>query len=113
MNIKTFSLSAILFSSLLLSGLARADHLDEKLAQCKKEFAISHNKNSTQAVAVAAKLKHLKLMKEILHELNMKNQGKNLSNKELQDNVMVMSHLLEMLVEENLAQKDETWNYNY
>jgi len=95
------------------TGLASASSMQDKLTQCKQAFATSHQKDATQGMAAAAKLKHLKLMKEILKELNTKNSNKNLSKAELQENVMVMSHLLEMLVTENLSAKEEAWNMNY
>jgi len=109
-------ISILCFLVLLIASfgnVASADSLTKKLEQCKMEFATAHNKESTQKVAVAAKLKHMKLMKEILHELNVKNEDKKLTNAELQENVMVMSHLLEMLVVENLNQKEQSWNMNY
>ncbi len=96
-----------------LGSIANAESLDSKLQQCKQAFALSHSKDVTQKTAVAADLKHLKLMKEILHELNKKNVDKKMTNDELQENVMVMSHLLEMLVIENLNQKEQSWNLNY
>jgi hypothetical protein len=95
------------------SSVVNAESLQQKLQLCKQEFAVAHQKDSTQEVAVTAKLKHLKLMKEIMHELNMKNADKNMTNAQLQENVMVMSHLLEMLVTENLNKKEHTWNLNY
>ncbi len=95
------------------AGVVSADSLDKKLQQCKQAFSVSHKQDATQVVATAAKLKHLKLMKEILHELNMKNANKKLSDADMQENVMVMSHLLEMLVDENLSEKDQSWNLNY
>ncbi|VAW67100.1 hypothetical protein MNBD_GAMMA08-1161 [hydrothermal vent metagenome] len=98
---------------LSLTPLAQADSIDKKLEQCKQSFSVAHNKDSTQKVAVAAQLKHLKLMKEIIHELNVKNADKKMTNDELQQNVMVMSHLLEMLVTENLNKKENSWNLNY
>lgn len=95
------------------ANAANAELLDKKLEQCKMEFNTAHSKDSAQGVAVAARLKHLTLMKEILHELNKKNADKKMTNAELQENVMVMSHLLEMLVIENLNKKEQTWNLNY
>lgn len=117
MTNKTTTKFSIIFFLVLLTAsfgnLASASSLDKKLQQCKQAFSVSHNKDSTQGVAAAASLKHLKLMKELLSELNKKNADKNMSNSELQENVMVMSHLLEMLVTENLTEKDQTWNLNY
>jgi len=95
------------------SNVVSAESLDEKLHQCKQAFSMSHKPDATQEVATAAKLKHLKLMKEILHDLNVKNANKKMSNTQMQENVMVMSHLLEMLVIENLSEKDQSWNLNY
>ncbi len=115
-NRKTTKISIICFLALLLTSfgnIASAGSLEKKLEQCKAEFNTAHSKDSAQGVAVAAQLKHLTLMKEILHELNKKNSGKKMSNAELQENVMVMSHLLEMLVIENLNKKEQTWNMNY
>ena len=109
-------LTSVFFLALLsspLTNIANASSLGDKLKECKQEFAIAHSGSSTQKIAAAAKLKHLKLMKEILQELNNKNAGKKMTNSELQENVMVMSHLLEMLVTENLNQKEESWNMNY
>jgi len=109
-------ISILCFLALLVASLTNvvsAGSLDNKLEQCKMEFNKAHSKDSTQGVAVAAKLKHLTLMKEILHELNKKNADKKMTNTELQENVMVMSHLLEMLVIENLNKKEQTWNLNY
>ncbi len=109
-------ISILCFLALLIASfgnVASAGSLDKKLEQCKQEFNTAHSKDSTQGVAVAAKLKHLTLMKEILHELNKKNSDKKMSNAELQENVMVMSHLLEMLVIENLNKKEQSWNLNY
>ena len=98
----------------LYSNIASAESypMAEKLKQCKQEFNIAHKKDATQEVAVAAKLKHLKLMKEILTQINIKNTGKKMTTAELQDQVMVMSHLLEMLVAENLNEKFNSWNLN-
>jgi Ni,Fe-hydrogenase I large subunit len=115
-NRKKTKISIIFFLALLTASFGNvvsADSLDKKLEQCKMEFSIAHNKDSSQGVALAARYKHLKLMREILHELNKKNADKKLSKSELQKNVMVMSHLLEMLVIENLAKKEQTWNLNY
>jgi len=115
-NRKTPALS-ILFvlalASASLANVASAGSLDKKLEQCKQEFALSHDKNAKKDVSAAASLRHLKLMKEILHELNKTNSDKKMTNTELQENVMVMSHLLEMLVTENLSEKEATWNLNY
>jgi len=114
--IKKLKISSLFFLVLLTASfaqIANAESLDKKLQQCKMEFKIAHSKDSTQGVAVAAKLKHLTLMKEILHELNKKNVDKKMSNADLQENVMVMSHLLEMLVIENLNKKEAAWNLNY
>lgn len=117
MNIKNTKTLPVLFVVALLSAsfsnVVSAGSLDKKLQQCKQEFSLSHQKDATQEVAVAAKLKHLRLMKDIIHELNVKNTDKKMSNAELQENVMVMSHLLEMMAVENLSQKDQTWNMNY
>ena len=116
LNKKTKALPVVILFTILtasFSTVVSAESLDKKLQKCKQEFSISHNKNSTQEVATAAKLKHLKLMKEILHELNVKNAGKNMSSADMQENVMVMSHLLEMLVTENLSIKEQSWNLNY
>lgn len=115
-NRKKIKISTAFFLALLslsLSNIANAGSLDNKLEQCKQAFSISHSKDSTQETAVAADLKHLKLMREILHELNKKNVDKKMSNAQLQENVMVMSHLLEMLVIENLNEKEQTWIMNY
>jgi len=112
-NTKISILCSLVLILSVFSGYANADSLDKKLKQCKTEFNTAHSKESTQGVAVAAKLKHLTLMKEILHELNTKNSDKKMTNAELQENVMVMSHLLEMLVIENLNRKEQTWNLNY
>ncbi len=103
-------LQIILFSAILMmsfsgSIFAGSDMLQQKLQQCKQEFAISHDKNVTQEKALTAKFNHLKLMKEILVELNRKNIGKNLSSEEIQENLMVTSHLMEMMVTEDLAKK--------
>ncbi len=116
MTVKKSLLSVPLFLALLiaLSGnIALAESLDRKLQQCKQAFSLSHSKDATQEAGVAANLKHLKLMKEILHELNKKNADKKMTDTELQENVMVMSHLLEMLVIENLNKKEQSWNLNY
>ncbi len=110
------SLPIILFLTVLTASFgntASAGSLKNKLQQCKQSFATSHNKDATQKTAAAAKLKHLKLMKEILNDLNKKNTGKQMTASDIQENVMVMSHLLEMLVTENLNNKEETWNMNY
>ncbi len=115
-NRKTTTLSIAFFLALFtasLANVASAESLNKKLDQCKAAFAISHSKDSTQEAAVAATLKHLKLTRELLHELNKKNAGKKMSQAEIQENVMVMSHLLEMLVIENLSKKEQTWNLNY
>ncbi len=97
------------------SNIASADAypMEEKLKQCKQAFALSHKKDATQKMAVAARLEHLKLMKEMLIELNKMNADRKMTDSELQENVMVMSHLLEMLVTENLDEKERTWNLNY
>lgn len=95
----------VFLASIMTAFNVRADDLHDKLDQCKKEFAISHNKNVSQEKAMAAKIRHLKLMKDILVELNKRNVSKNLSSEALQENVMVMSHLMEMMVKENLANK--------
>ena len=113
---KQTKISVLCFLALLVTSVANvasAGSLDKKLEQCKQEFKVAHSKDSTQGMAVAAQLKHLTLMKEILHELNKKNADKKMSSTELQENVMVMSHLLEMLVMENLKNKEQTWNLNY
>ncbi len=115
-NRKKTKISVLCFLALLVTSVANvasAGSLDKKLEQCKQEFKVAHNKESTQIVAAAAQLKHLTLMKDIIHELNKKNADKKMSNAELQENVMVMSHLLEMLVIENLNKKEQTWNLNY
>ncbi len=112
-NRKNSILCVLVLLAATFGSVANASSLTDKLDQCKQSFATSHSKDATQKVAVAAKLQHLKLMKEILHELNQKNASKNMSNEQLQENVMVMSHLLEMLVIENLSKKEQTWNLNY
>ncbi len=87
--------------------------IEQKLEACKREFRRAHDKNLSQKEAAEANLKHLKLMKELLEELNKKNANGRMSNEDLQQNVMVMSHLLEMLVTENLARKEQSWYLNY
>ncbi|VAW58035.1 hypothetical protein MNBD_GAMMA11-2481 [hydrothermal vent metagenome] len=116
MNRKRSTLSIPLLFVLLVAPLgnaAIAESLDQKLQQCKQAFSLSHSKDATQEAAAVANLKHLKLMKEILHELNKKNVDKKMTDAQLQENVMVMSHLLEMLVTENLSRKEQSWNLNY
>jgi len=115
-NLKPKTLPIVFLLTILsvsYTGVVNATSLENKLQQCKQEFSISHQQDVSQQVATAAKLKHLRLMKEILHELNMKNADKKMSNIDMQENVMVMSHLLEMLVDENLSEKDQSWNMNY
>ncbi len=115
-NRKKNTLSILFFLALLttsLGNVASAGSIDKKLEECKQAFALSHDKKASQETAVAANLKHLKLMQEILQELNKKNADRKMTNAELQENVMVMSHLLEMLVTENLNKKEQTWNLNY
>lgn len=103
-------LHIILFSAILMisfSGTIFADAgmLQNKLDQCKQQFAVSQDKNVTQKEALSAKLNHLKLMKEILVEMNQKNTGKDMSAKEMQSHMMVISHLMQMMVTEDLANK--------
>ncbi len=116
LNRKHTSLPIILFLTILSASfvnIASAGSLENKLQQCKQSFETSHNKDATLKTAAAAKLKHLKLMKEILNDLNTKNTGKQMTAADIQENVMVMSHLVEMLVSENLNNKEQTWNMNY
>ncbi len=101
------------FMAVSLSAAAGSGSIEQKLEQCKKEFALAHSGGTPQETAAAANLRHLKLMKEILQELNTRNANRKLSPEELQENVMVMSHLLEMLVTENLARKEQSWGVNY
>jgi hypothetical protein len=110
MNTTNKKLPIILFGSILMLSfsstlLASPDGLQDKLQQCKQEFSISHDKNVSQEKALTAKFNHLKLMKEILVELNKKNTGRTLSPQEIQENLMVNSHLMEMMVTEDLARK--------
>ncbi|WP_198263175.1 hypothetical protein [sulfur-oxidizing endosymbiont of Gigantopelta aegis] len=110
MNITSKKLPILLFGSILMlsfSGnlLAGSNGLQDKLQQCKQQFSISHDKSVSQEKALTAKFNHLKLMKEILVELNQKNTGRTLSPQEIQENLMVNSHLMEMMVTEDLARK--------
>ncbi len=116
------SLSAVLFVaglSLLTSsvGLAAEYPLEQKLQQCDQAFAQSRDSGATREQAAKARVKHLKLMAEILQNLNDENgraaaNGKPLSVEQLSKNVRVLGHLNEMLVNYHLAPSYD-WSYVY
>lgn len=118
MNRNNKRLPIVLFISMLMAifgSIVSADSSSLKvdLQQCKQAFATSHNKNVTQNQAFAARLKHLKLMKKILVELNKKNANRKMTVPEIQENVMAVSHLLEMMVAENLSKKESDMEVHY
>ncbi len=115
MSGKTGLFAALLAALLMSFGTvaSSAGSLQEKLELCKKEFARAHDQNVPQKEALDARIRHLQLMKELLRELNEKNVDRKMTSEEIQENLMVVSHLLEMMVTEDLANKMRDMELSY
>jgi len=119
---KTQLLSALLLSgAVLISGnvlAAEKFDMDAKLEQCRAAYNDAHSGKMSVAEAGRAQLKHMKLMQEILKNLNQRNSkaslktGEALSDAEIIQNLRVMGHLLEMIAGAHQQPVTE-WNYAY
>ena len=113
-----FAVVISVLSSLGASPLYAAESsLDEKLKQCSIAFKAAHDGNATRAEATKARDKHIKLMAEILAEMNQRNmraseQNKPLTPEEASDNIRVMGHLMSMLAADHMA-PDYDWSWVY
>ena len=114
-------LSAVAFTAFLsltgFSSFAAEFPMAEKLQQCEAAFKASRSKTATREEAAKAREEHIKLMVEILQNLNNLNvaaddQGRALTPEELSNNVRVMGHLIEMLAVDHMAPKYD-WSYIY
>jgi len=105
---------------LVVSGAAMAGKfdLDGKLKQCEAAFKKAHSGEMSQAVAAKARTQHMKLVLEILDNLNKRNAavsletGETLTQKEIVNNFRVMGRLLEMMATDHSTATTE-WNYVY
>lgn len=91
--------------------------LNEKLKQCSMAFKESRNSKATREEAIKAREEHIKLMVEILQNLNKRNvaaaeQNEPLSPKDASDNIRVMGHLMEMLAADHMR-PDYDWSFVY
>ena len=92
--------------------------LEAKLKQCEIAFIKAHSGESTLADAVMARKKHMKLVMEILQELNKRNtevgthSGESLTQNEILNNFRVMGRLLEMLAA-NHQEPTTLWDFAY
>lgn len=121
MKAKALSLAVLLFT-IAAAGInseatAQTYPLQEKLQQCETAFKNAHSGKVTQAEAAKARQKHMKLVREILQQLNMRNteladKGEPLSQKEILQNLTVMGRLLEMLAADHQAPQTD-WSYAY
>ncbi len=119
---KTQLLSALLLSgAVLISGnvlAAEKFDIDAKLEQCRAAYNDAHSGKMSVAEAGRAQQKHMKLMQEILKNLNKRNSkaslktGEALTDAEIIQNLRVMGHLLEMIAGAHQQPKIE-WNYAY
>lgn len=109
------------FLPLLLAGLLgltggaalAADNLDQKLQQCQAAFQKSRRADLPQNEARKAEQEHLKLMVEIMQDLNKRAASdKSLSPEEVRTHLRVMGHLVEMLGVKAMPPEYE-WNYLY
>ncbi|HHJ35100.1 MAG TPA: hypothetical protein ENJ87_04980 [Gammaproteobacteria bacterium] len=116
-----------LLSALVLSGViifsgngfaAPSFPMEAKLKQCEMAFKKAHSGKLTVAEAAKARIEHMKLVKELLENLNKRNAdvdvstGESLTQKEIVDNFRVMGRLLEMLAIEHQAPEAQ-WDYAY
>ncbi len=119
---KTQLLSALLLSgAVLISGnvlAAEKFDIDAKLEQCREAYNDAHSGKMSVAEAGRAQQKHMKLMQEILKNLNKRNSkaslktGEALTDAEIIQNLRVMGHLLEMIAGAHQQPVTE-WNYAY
>ncbi len=113
-----FAVVISVLSSLGASPLYAAESsLDEKLKQCSIAFKAAHSADATRKEASEARKKHIKLMAEILEEMNQRNmaaaeQNKPLSAREASDNIRVMGHLMSMLAADHMR-PDYDWSWVY
>jgi hypothetical protein len=111
----------LLTGTLLVSGSGNAADifpLEAKLKQCEMAFKKAHSGELTLAEAGKARQKHMKLVMEILEDINKRNTavdistGESLTQKEIVNNFRVMGRLLEMLAADHQAPKT-LWDYAY
>ena len=101
-----------------ISQAAEAYPMDAKLQQCEVAFKAAHSGKLTVAESNKARQEHMKLVMEILQNLNQRNTevdtttGESLTQKEIVNNFRVMGRLLEMLAVDHQEPKVE-WNYAY
>lgn len=92
--------------------------LEEKLNQCQMAFDKAHSGDLNQAEAAKARREHMKLVREILADLNKRNAnvdtagGEVLSQQEILNNLRVMGRLLEMLATDQQRATID-WSYTY
>jgi len=104
--------------SLSSGALFAAEYpMEQKLQECNAAFKAAHKKDISREEAAKAKAEHVKLMVDILRNLNEQNtaaadQGKPLSPVQVSNNVRVMGHLLEMLAADHMPEGAE-WSYLY
>jgi len=112
MNTKSISIAILLFtlaaSGFSIEATATPYPLTEKLQQCETAFKNAHSGKTTQVEAAKARQKHMKLVREILQQMNLRNtgladKGEPLSQKEVMQNLTVMGRLLEMLAADHQA----------
>jgi len=116
-----------LLSVLLLSGVivfsgtgfaVQSFPMEAKLKQCEVAFKKAHSGKLTVAEAGKARVEHMKLVKELLDNMNKRNAdvdistGESLTQKEIVDNFRVMGRLLEMLAADH-EPPEAQWDYAY
>ena len=115
--LSVLSISGIIFIS---SNVLAAEiyPMEAKLKQCEIAFKEAHSGDLVLSEAVMARQKHMKLVMEILEELNRRNaeisvtKGESLTQKDIVDNFHVMGRLLEMLATDHQAPKT-LWDFAY
>jgi len=106
--------------ALVVSGSAQAGKFDMegKLKQCEIAFNKAHSGEMSQVQAAKARTEHMKLVLEILENLNKRNTavaldtGEALSQEAIVNNFRVMGRLLEMMAADHRPATTE-WNYAY
>ena len=115
--LSVLSISVIIFIS--GNGFAAEIYpMEARLKQCEIAFKKAHSGELVVTEAVMARQQHLKLVSEILQELNQRNaeirvnSGEVLTQKEIVNNFHVMGRLLEMLAADHQAPKT-IWDFAY
>lgn len=115
--LSVLSISGIIFISGIGFG-AEIYPMEAKLKQCEIAFEEAHSGDLVVSEAIMARQQHMKLVKEILEELNRRNaeirvnSGEVMTQKEIVSNFHVMGRLLEMLASDHQPPKT-LWDFAY